>query len=297
MLLAVNYSRPLADLVCTDSVPLDLFKCPAWPDLVDEASAQRPVYIHFPLCIGHGIDTALDSEQHTPVDWATRIDPLLERTHTPLVNLHLAISTQELPAIPLNSLQPAHADLIVNRAVRDAQAVTARFGAERVLIENDHDSGDRYPRPVYLADTIRRVVRETGCGLLLDISHAVRAADRLGMDVQDYLSALPVEAIREIHVTGVHRMDAAWLDRLRAAGLPESRVVPLAGRLQDHLPMTDTDWDLLDWVLGQIRRGAWGQPWVVAFEYGGVGPVWEALSDPDVLAAQVPRLYKMVHDA
>jgi hypothetical protein len=33
----------------------------------------------------------------------------------------------------------------------------------------------------------------------------------------------------------------------------------------------------------------------VAFEYGGVGRVWESLSDPDVLADQVPRLYKMVH--
>lgn len=297
MQLAVNYSRPLADLVRAESVPLDLYKCPAWPDLVDEASAQRPVYIHFPLCIGHGIDTALDSEQQAPVDWATRIDPLLERTRTPLVNLHLAISTQDMPAIPLDSLQPAHADLIVSRAVRDVQAVIARFGAERVLVENDHDSGDRYPRPVYLADTIRRVVRETGCGLLLDISHAVRAADRLGMDVRDYLSALPVEAIREIHVTGVHRIDAAWADRMRAAGLDEATIARMHGRLQDHLPMSDADWELLDWVLGHIRRGAWGQPWVVAFEYGGVGPVWEAFSDPDILAAQIPRLYRMVHAA
>ena len=296
MLLAVNYSRPLAELVRAGGIPLDLYKCPAWPDLVAEASVQRPVYIHFPLCIGHGIDGALDSERRVPVDWAARIEPLLEQTRTPLVNLHLAISTQDAPAIPLDSLQPAHADLIVSRAVRDARAVAARFGAERVLIENDHDSGDRYPRPVYLADTIRRVVHEADCGLLLDISHAVRAADRLGMDVREYLNALPVERIREIHVTGVQRIDLAWAERLRAAGLGEAVVERMAGRLQDYLPMTDEDWDLLEWVLSRVRRGAWGQPWVVAFEYGGVGPVWEALSDPDVLAAQVPRLYKLVHE-
>lgn len=295
MLCAVNYSRPLADLVRAERVPLDLYKCPAWPDLVEEASAQRPVYIHFPLGIGHGIDTAFDSEQNTPIDWAARIDPLLERTRTPLVNLHLAVSTQDVPAIPLDSLDPAHADLIVGRAIRDVQAVAARFGADRVLVENDHDNGDRHPRPVYLADTIRRVVCETGCGLLLDISHAVRAADRLDMDVREYISALPVESIREIHVTGVHRIDAAWAERLRTAGMNAAKAERLIGRLQDHLPMTETDWGLLDWVLGHVRRGEWGRPWVVAFEYGGVGPVWEALSDPDVLAQQVPRLYRMVH--
>ena len=46
--------------------------------------------------------------------------------------------------------------------------------------------------------------------------------------------------------------------------------------------------------MGHVQRGAWGQPWVVALEYGGVGPLWEAVTDADVLANQVPRLYDQV---
>jgi hypothetical protein len=36
--------------------------------------------------------------------------------------------------------------------------------------------------------------------------------------------------------------------------------------------------------------GAWPAPSIVAFEYGGVGPVFEWRSDVDVLAEQLPRL-------
>jgi len=46
--------------------------------------------------------------------------------------------------------------------------------------------------------------------------------------------------------------------------------------------------------LDHIRDGCWGQPWVVALEYGGVGPLWEAVTEADVLAVQVPRLHALV---
>jgi hypothetical protein len=40
----------------------------------------------------------------------------------------------------------------------------------------------------------------------------------------------------------------------------------------------------------------WAEPWVVPFEYGGVGEPHRAMTDTGVLAEQVPRLYGMVHD-
>jgi hypothetical protein len=58
--------------------------------------------------------------------------------------------------------------------------------------------------------------------------------------------------------------------------------------------MTDADWEFLDWALANIEAGAWGTPWVMAFEYGGVGPLWEAATDASVLVEQVPRLYTLV---
>jgi uncharacterized protein (UPF0276 family) len=295
MKLAVNFSRPLAALVASGDVRVDLYKCPAWANIVAEIGAAHPAYVHFPLKVGLGIHTALDTETRTTVEWTPKVDVLRARTETPFINLHLNVSTADYPDIPLDSADPAHVDRLVQRALQDVQAVIARYGPDRVIVENDHDSGEQHLRAGYLPEMLHRIVEETGCGLLLDISHAVLAANRLGLNVREYLAALPVRHIREIHVTGVDRIDAGWQKQLRQVGVDEPTIKRFAGRLQDHLPMTDADWDLLAWVLDNIRRGDWGTPWAVAFEYGGIGPLWESITDADVLAAQVPRLTAMVH--
>ncbi len=58
--------------------------------------------------------------------------------------------------------------------------------------------------------------------------------------------------------------------------------------------LTEEDWDLASWVMQRIKSGDWGKPWVVALEYGGVGPAFEWRSDKEVLAKQIPILYDLV---
>ena len=137
-------------------------------------------------------------------------------------------------------------------------------------------------------------MRETGCGLLLDLAHVRLAARVLGVDVRQYAEALPVERIREIHVTGVQRVEGRWLERMQRQEVAPAEMQRLTGRLIDHLPMTGEDWSLCEWAMGQIRAGRWSRPWIVTFEYGGVGPLWEALTDADALRTQVPRLRRIV---
>ena len=88
-------------------------------------------------------------------------------------------------------------------------------------------------RPACLPEVVRRVIEETGCGLLLDLSHTRLAAQELGMDARDYISALPVERIHEIHVTGIQRFEGRWMDMVRRAGIKEEEVV-FAGQPIDH---------------------------------------------------------------
>jgi hypothetical protein len=89
------------------------------------------------------------------------------------------------------------------------------------------------------------------------------------MDPWRYIDSLPVHALQELHITGVHVID---------------------GGLRDHLPFQDSDWEFLDGVVARVKAGAWPAPSIVAFEYGGVGPVFEWRSDEDVLAEQLPRM-------
>lgn len=114
------------------------------------------------------------------------------------------------------------------------------------------------------------------------------------MDPWDYLAHLPLNRTREIHVMGIQRADDTWAAYLQRKGLDVSLLAPYARRLMDHLPLTEEDWAFAARAFDEIRRGAWGEPWMVALEYGGVGPIWEEITDADVLRAQVSRLYGMV---
>lgn len=54
MKLAVNYSTQAAVLLRQSRIQIDYFKCPDWPDLIQEAKKHAPVAVHFNLTAGHG---------------------------------------------------------------------------------------------------------------------------------------------------------------------------------------------------------------------------------------------------
>jgi hypothetical protein len=157
MKLAVNYSHPAAELLRTGKIQLDCFKCPAWPDLVATVQEQYPVYVHFPLRVGLGINDAIDVEIGQPADW-DKVEALLSQTGTPLVNVHLAPSTRDYPDIPADTVDPMHIEMLTEQAIKDVHGVIGRFGAERVVVENDHAGRGRHLRPAFLPEAICRVI-------------------------------------------------------------------------------------------------------------------------------------------
>lgn len=261
MKFALNYSPQAADLIHTQQIDIDIYKCPDWPDLVADALMQRPVYVHFPLKAGRG---------STPsVDWA-KVEHFLESTDTPYINLHLYPRREDFDVLPDD-------DGIMEYAVRDIEFVGARFGMERVIVENipysAHDKG--VLAAAIMPKNVRRVVDETGCGFLLDTAHADITARTIGMSVHDYIAQLPLDRLRELHVTGLALHD---------------------GELTDHFELQDEDWALLEWVLEHIHNGIWSEPWALVFEYGGISPVFDWRSKSEVILAQVPHLYALAHD-
>lgn len=268
MLLAVNYSLPSAELFRSGAIVVDRFKCPPWPDMIAEAEKLAQVTVHFEFQAGPGLTAQ--------TDWAAT-QAWLARTPTTYVNTHLNPRPQDFPGLPVDTTDPVQAERVYAQLYADVQALTAQFGPERVIVENIPyyaTQGDLL-RPASEPAIINRLVEETGCGLLLDISHARIAARYLGLDECDYMNSLPVRRLRELHFTGIQELD----------GLP-----------MDHLPIQASDWQALEWVLDRIRAGAWARPGMLAFEYSGLGKWFTEHSDPAVIAAQVPRLYDMVHN-
>lgn len=295
MKLAVHYSRSAVALLSGGRIVADCFKCPAWPDLIATIAGQHAAYVHFPLKAGAGAGDAIDTETDRPADWR-KVEALLERTGTPFVNVHLSPTAADQPGMPIDTDDPAHIERVTEGLIGDVRAVVARFGADRVIVENDHDNGGLHLRPAYLPEVIGRVVAATGCGLLLDLAHVRLAAQALGVEPRAYLAALPVERLRELHVSGVQPFDERFVSMLDRGGILPTVMQRYVGRPMDHLPMTDSDWRFVAWALDEVRTGRWGRPWVVALEYGGVGPLWEAVTEEDVIAEQVPRLHQLLRD-
>lgn len=292
MEFAVNYSPLLAELVREGQVQLDRFKCPAWPDLVEEARALLPVYTHFPLIIGSGAGMPVDDERHAPADLGA-VAAIREMSGTPLINTHFIPMERDYPGVSRWTREPAHIEQILSAALRDLEPLLERFGPQMVTIENVINQPGWMEMAVF-PEVLARLLDRSGCGLLLDFSHARITAQNLGIDEHAYIDSLPVDRIREVHVTGLQRMEGALYERLMAAGNPGGFAGRLAGRMMDHLPMQPDDWTELEWAAGRIHSGAWAQPWVMASEIGGVGGFWELVTDRQMYLDLVPRMGALV---
>jgi uncharacterized protein (UPF0276 family) len=267
MLFAINYSDPAAKLCAEGRLEVDRFKCPDWPDMIEEAQELGEVAVHFTLKAGRGKTRKADWEQ---------IARLLDQTGTRYVNVHLEPRPEDYASMPVDTIEPAHRQQVLERTLADLWLVVKRFGAGRVIVENGpYRPTGNLLRPAAETEFITQLVKETGCGLLLDISHAIISAHHLGLSAQDYMDRMPVHRLGELHFAGVHNLD---------------------GWLQDHLPVLPADWEVLDWVLQRVQSGAWARPWLLAFEYGGIGEKFTSRSEASVIEAQAGQLYRMVNE-
>lgn len=268
MKFAINYSPQAEKLWRAGKIQVDLFKCPDWPDLVEHVGEFHPVYVHGSLQAGRGRLQSADFK----LLWRW-----LDQTDTLVINAHFAVGTEDFP-----SPGDVTAEAVIERTLRDLEALSEQIPIENIVIENipspDPGWNDDMVLEVVDPAVISEVVRRSGCGLLLDIAHAIRACEGTGRnDVKEYINAMPVHALRELHVVGI---------------LPEPDE---HGIRQDHFAMTESDWEVAEWALNQIRQRKWRQPDTMAFEYGGVGEQFAWRSDECVIVEQAPRLYQLAH--
>ncbi len=258
MRFAVNYSTKLAELIKAGKVDFDLFKCPEWDGLLKAATAVKPVYLH--------LDIALGRDQVHKLDF-DRLKRMLVETGTPHVNCHLAGT----PDLKIGN--KADRNKLLKQWIKEIDFLKKEFAGYPVISEN---LPFEPPIPEFHlasdADLIRQAIIEPDTGLLLDISHARITADTLGINYQEYVEKLPLDRLHEVHITGLRRYH---------------------GFIEDHFEMQPEDWPSAEWAAEQIRVGAWREPEIVAFEYGGVGEWFSWRTETWVLEEQVPRLYAL----
>ena len=266
MYLAINYSPAAARLIRSGQINIDCLKTPNWDWMIAEASNLRPVAIHFNLEAGN--------DNLAEVDW-DRVSQQMHATNTPFINLHLDARQTYYPAYKVDTREASEVEVVREVIFSDVGKAMTHFDANQVIIENSPYQGieENTMELCIQPGLINHLVQETGCGLLLDISHAIITAKYLGIKPDEYLSSLPIHRIKELHFAGMHFNQST-------------------GMWMDHLSIQEEDWHWLDWVLARILSGEWSAPWLLAFEYGGVGEPFEWRTNPEVIAEQVPLLYE-----
>lgn len=283
MKLAVNYSEPLLGLLRQNpTLEVDYIKVPTFPFpgcfvQFDAGSTWRRLLPHLAqpgvLALGH----PQPSQRFSP----EIVTQVIQRTLPPYISTHLEARRDFFPEYRMyqHENHPRLRQAMQERFLTTIAQVKQQIRLPLVL-ENC---------PYYRLDRIRlgsepefiTSLCELGdCDFLLDIAHARCSAWSTGESIVDYINALPLKRLREIHLAGV-----------------EEKV---NGVRDTHTALQEMDYQLLELVLNQA------QPEVLTLEYGGMPEKIEnesgrfepiSRNDPAELAAMISRLRQIIATA
>jgi len=86
-------------------------------------------------------------------------------------------------------------------------------------------------------DFLAALTGNTGCGILLDVNNVYVSANNTGLDAEEYLAAIPADAVGEIHLAG-HKVETG----------PDGTIL-----IDDHGgPVADGVWDLYRFTIDRL---------------------------------------------
>jgi len=154
---------------------------------------------------------------------------------TPHISLHLAPLPFPLTYLAFRYhvyLPEPNAENRIKAFIKQVKCLKDRVSLP-IILENMpvlHPTRYRFESDPHV---ITRILHETGCNMLLDLAHARIAAQAIGMAVQDYLLALPLEKVKQVHLSGSRTKDGVLYDA--------------------HQPLLEEDYDLFKWILPRIN--------------------------------------------
>lgn len=195
------------------------------------------------------LDTYLSHRDGIPQRELDLIGSYIDLTSPQWISAHLAFGCSEIVKTVENIWNPALGSYIYKNA--DELLDVIAHNAEQlqkatklpVLFENIPSVGPNGERNaafqfVSQASFISEFFKRTSFGLLLDLAHAQVAAANFTppQDVREYLTALPLDRVREIHISGPTKVNGILLD--------------------SNKPLAEEDIELLKWTLERTNPDA-----------------------------------------
>jgi uncharacterized protein (UPF0276 family) len=149
----------------------------------------------------HGVGMSLGSAGGLDTGHLDRFANLAERVEPMLISEHLAwsVSGDETYLNDLLPLPYTEESLAVVAA--NVDRMQERLGRQ-VLIENPSSYLRFVHSTIAEAQFLDELVRRTGCGLLFDVNNVYVTCQNLGFDPRSWIEALPVDAVKELHLAG-----------------------------------------------------------------------------------------------
>ncbi len=200
----------------------------------------------------HGVGLSIGAAHPLDRDHLARLKALHDRYRPDLFSEHLAWSSHggayfpDLLPVPYTE----EALRVVSGHIDEVQETLGR----RMLLENPSTYLAFETSAMPETEFLSRIVRRTGCGLLLDVNNVYVSATNHGYSPESYLDDFPMHAVGEIHLAG-HSEDS---DETGAKILIDSHDGPVAdpvwalyGRvMESHGPiptLIEWDSDVPDW--------------------------------------------------
>lgn len=190
------------DAVLTTRPDLGFFEVHAENYMVDGGPMHhylQQIRSHYPLSV-HGVGMSLGSPE--PVDKAhlQRLRTLLDRYQPEQFSEHLAWSAHQGQF--LNDLLPLpYTESSLKQISAKVDQVQAALGRQ-MLLENPATYLEYSDSSLSETEFITELVKQSGCGLLLDLNNVHVACKNHGRDPLAYIQALPLTAVQEIHLAG-----------------------------------------------------------------------------------------------
>ncbi|MDQ5907916.1 MAG: uncharacterized protein QG599_6 [Pseudomonadota bacterium] len=153
----------------------------------------------YPLSI-HGVGLSIGADGPLDIAHLDRLTALLDRYEPQSFSEHLAWSTHG--SAFFNDLLPLPYDQTTLNRVCDHIDQTQEHLQRRLLLENPATYVEFAASTFDEATFIREIIGRTGCGLLLDVNNAYVSGVNHQRDPYAYLTALPLDAVGEIHLAG-----------------------------------------------------------------------------------------------
>ncbi|HEY8464890.1 MAG TPA: DUF692 family multinuclear iron-containing protein [Bacillota bacterium] len=246
--LAVNFSESLLNLLQQNpGIPVDYIKVPTipFPDCFsqfEQGEKWRKLLPHPAqpgvIALGH----PQPQQQFNP----ELVGEIIRRTNPSYLSTHLEAQVAYFPEF--RQLQhinhPELKQVMLKRFLTAIKKVKATTGLPLILENFPYYLWLNHFRTAAEPQFIAELCTAGDCGLLLDIAHARCSAASLGWDDQDYIFALPLERLREVHLAGVGKCEYGICDT--------------------HTALEDWDYQLLQAVLERAK------PEIITLEYGGM---------------------------